>query len=104
MTLLLMWLGCGLLAVGMENYYRRMTFPAMFIEDYWEAAENNQPAYDTMDFFFYFAATCFGPVALGLALYLNAPEYGLSYRFTKWTQEEAKVLFPNNYSARMGRG
>jgi len=102
MILTILWFGCGVIAVGMENYYRRMTYPAMYIEDYWEAKENNnRPAYDSYDFLFYLVALCFGPISLAIGGYLNSSKYGLSYRFTKWTQEEAKVLFPNDHKAKM---
>jgi hypothetical protein len=96
-----LWFGMGLLAVGIENYYRRFTFYQLYIEDYWTEKEYNANlGYDKWDIIFFGATLLFGPLALCMSVWMCRDKLGVSYRYRKWTQAEAKKLFPEDYNVK----
>jgi hypothetical protein len=93
------WLAMGAWAVGLANYDLRYKYPELYIQNYWSSDSLNEfNPYNGVEFAFFFLLFLSGPIAFAVAMFMTTRSFGVSYLFRKWTQEEAKVLFPNNYN------
>lgn len=99
--LVILWIGSGILSIGVENHYFRFRYHTLYIEDYYSGKEVNAACrYGFTQWLYYAFCIIAGPIGLLLSLIMAREEIGLCYVFRKWTQEEAKVLFPHDYKFR----
>ena len=105
---ILVWFAVGFLAWSIGNAFIRDEFKVLYIENYFgtefgkEFGTESGSRIAPEDLFMMFFSMMFGVaslISLVLLMLLRVFEYrGMSTKLSKWTQEEAKVLFPDGYT------
>ena len=94
------WLCLGVCVSSLFNAYGRSEYRVLYIDEYFGSTIQTE-YFRPLDAFMFVFYTVFGPIGfitIAIMYAIGLYEYrGMSLRLTKWSREEARELFPDDY-------